>query len=150
MKKVYLLLIAALCLCSLVNAQVVPNGTLDNIEEFATKITVPFIMPDGIKLYTDIYVPRVRDSMVVNLGTLNLLGITVNTYPITLIPYGVQIIEYDSLNGQPNPNPFQLPTVFTRTPYDKVDFDELGGVMPILGYNYMLQDRLGRYSAKGV
>ncbi len=149
MKKFLLSLIAVFMLLLNSNAQV-PNGTLDNTREFSTKLTVPFVMPDGVKLFTDIYIPRVRDSLVVNLGTLDLLGIQVPTLPITLIPNGAQIIMYDSMNGQPNPNPFQLPTVFTRTPYDKGDFDELGGIMPILGYTYMLQDMRGRYSSEGV
>src|SRR2546423_7718916 len=148
MKKFYLLLFAALAFV-FSKAQVV-NGKLDDIKEFATKYTVPFIMPDGIKLFTDVYMPRTRDSEVVSLDTLNILGIKMATLPVTLIPIGAQLLIYDSLNGQPNPNPYQLPTVFTRTPYDKGDWDELGAIMPILGYNYMLQDMRGRYSSEGV
>ncbi len=149
MRKFYALLIACSMLSSASKAQN-NNGTLDDIKEFATKYTVPFVMPDGIKLFTDVYVPRVRDSLVVNMGTLDLLGIQVQTKPITLIERGTQYLIYDSINGQPNPNPYQLPTVFTRTPYDKGDFDELGAIFPIMGYNYMLQDMRGRYSSEGV
>lgn len=127
-----------------------PNGTLDDIKEFCTKYTVPFVMPDGIKLYTDVYLPRLRDSLRVSLGTIDILGIQLPTDTITFIPYGTQIIAYDSLNGQPNPNPYQLPTIFTRTPYDKGTFDEVGAILSILGYNYMLQDMRGRYSSEGV
>jgi predicted acyl esterase len=149
MKKISTLFIVLLSVIFSATAQQ-PNGKLDDIKEFSTKITVPFVMPDGIKLFTDIYVPRVRDSLVVSLGDINILGTTLHTLPVTFIPNGAQIIIYDSLNGQPNPNPYQLPTIFTRTPYDKGDFDELGGVLPILGYNYMLQDMRGRYSSEGV
>lgn len=149
MKKFSAFVIALLFFQFSSQAQV-PNGKLDDIKEFSTKYTVPFVMPDGIKLYTDVYVPRLRDSLVVDLGTLNLLGINIVTNPITFIPKGQQVIIYDSINGQPNPNPYQLPTIFTRTPYDKGDFDELGGILPILGYNYMLQDMRGRYSSEGV
>lgn len=149
MRKFSTLVLALLALQFSSKAQVI-NGQLDDIKEFSTKITVPFVMPDGVKLYTDVYVPRVRDSLVVNLGTFNLLGIQLQTNPITFIPLGSQIIFYDSLNGAPNPNPYQLPTIFTRTPYDKGDFDEIGGILPILGYNYMLQDMRGRYSSEGV
>jgi len=149
MKKFFTLVIAFVALTFSTRAQVM-NGQLDDIKEFSTKITVPFVMPDGVKLFTDVYVPRVRDSLVVDLGTLNVLGTNLVTNPITFIPYGSQLLIYDTLNGQPNPNPFQLPTIFTRTPYDKGDFDELGGILPILGYNYMLQDMRGRYSSEGV
>lgn len=119
------------------------NGQLDDISEFTTKYTVPLVMPDGIKLFTDFYVPRTRDSL-----TVDILG-----KKVTVIPKGSQIMFYDSLNGQPNPNPFQLPTVFTRTPYDKgnpEEYDDLGSVFSILGYNYMLQDMRGRYSSGGI
>jgi predicted acyl esterase len=45
------------------------NGQLDDISEFTTKFTVPLVMPDGTKLFTDFYVPRTRDSL-----TANILG----------------------------------------------------------------------------
>ncbi|HRG90438.1 MAG TPA: CocE/NonD family hydrolase, partial [Chitinophagales bacterium] len=149
MRKISTLLFVLVAMQLSLRAQVV-NGQLDDIKEFSTKITVPFVMPDGVKLFTDVYVPRLRDSLVVDLGTINILGTDLVTNPITFIPYGAQVIVYDSMNGQPNPNPYQLPTVYTRTPYDKGDFDELGGIMPILGYSYMLQDMRGRYSSEGV
>lgn len=149
MKKLYLLT-ALLCMLVFQPQAQVTNGKLDDIKEFSTKVTVPFRMPDGVIMFTDVYLPRVRDSLRVSLGTINVLGIDIVTDTITFIPYGAQIIFYDSINGQPNPNPYQLPTIFTRTPYDKGDFDELGGILPILGYNYMLQDMRGRYSSEGV
>lgn len=149
MKRISTLLLAVIAMQFSLRAQV-PNGQLDDLKEFSTKVTVPFVMPDGVKLFTDVYLPRLRDSLVVDLGTINILGTDLVTNPVTFIPYGAQVIIYDSLNGQPNPNPYQLPTIFTRTPYDKGDFDELGGIMPILGYNYMLQDMRGRYSSEGV
>jgi predicted acyl esterase len=119
------------------------NGQLDDISEFTTKFTVPLVMPDGTKLFTDFYVPRTRDSLVADI-----LG-----YKIEVIAKGSQILFYDTLNGQPNPNPFQLPTVFTRTPYNKgrpEEYDALGSIMAILGYNYMLQDMRGRYTSGGI
>lgn len=119
------------------------------VSSFATKITVPFIMPDGTKLMTDVYVPRLRDSLRLSLGKIVLLGDTVQTDSITLLHVGQQIVFYDSLNGQPNPNPYQLPTIFTRTPYNKGGFDALGGVLPLLGYNYIYQDMRGAYSSEG-
>lgn len=126
------------------------NGQLDDFKEFSSKVTVPFVMPDGVKLMTDVYVPRLRDSLRMSLGTLDLGLATLVTDTITFIPFGSQIIFYDSLNGQPNPNPYQLPTIYTRTPYNKGEFDEVGSVLSILGYNYMLQDMRGRYTSEGV
>ncbi len=149
MRKFSALVLVLIALQFSIKAQV-PNGQLDDIKEFSTKYTVPFVMPDGVKLFTDVYIPRLRDSLVVDLGTLNLLGVELVTNPVTFIPLGAQILIYDTINGQPNPNPYQLPTIYTRTPYDKGDFDELGGILPILGYNYMLQDMRGRYSSEGV
>jgi predicted acyl esterase len=119
------------------------NGQLDDISEFTTKFTVPLVMPDGVKLFTDFYVPRTRDSL-----SVDLLG-----FKIEMIPKGSQILLYDTLNGQPNPNPYQLPTVFTRTPYNKGrpdEYDAIGSIMAILGYNYMLQDMRGRYTSGGI
>jgi len=83
MRKFSALVIAFIVLHFSAKAQI-PNGQLDDIKEFSTKITVPFVMPDGVKLFTDVYVPRVRDSLVVDLGTLNILGAQLVTNPITL------------------------------------------------------------------
>lgn len=145
MKKYYYA--AAILLSSYVSTSfaqaTLNNGSLDDISEFTTKYTVPLVMPDGIKLFTDFYVPRTRDSL-----SVDILG-----KRVTVIPKGSQIMFYDSLNGQPNPDPYQLPTVFTRTPYDKgnpEEYDALGSVFSILGYNYMLQDMRGRYSSGGI
>ncbi|HWB63069.1 MAG TPA: CocE/NonD family hydrolase [Chitinophagales bacterium] len=150
MKKLYTLVVFLVALNFSLSAQKPPNGTLDDITDFSTKLTVPFVMPDGVKLMTDVYLPRLRDSMRLSLGTINVLGSSVVTDTITLLHVGQQILYYDSMNGQPNPNPYQLPTIFTRTPYGKGDFDVLGGILPMLGYNYVLQDMRGRYTSEGV
>ncbi len=131
------------------------NGKLDNFAEFTSKITVPFVMPDGVKMYTDVYLPRLGDSLTQPLSfQTSLLGTTIRMVGApTIIDRGQQIIFYDTLNGQPNPNPYQLPTIFTRTPYDKGDAestDQVGAILAILGYNYMLQDMRGRYQSEGV
>ena len=117
-------------------AQDQPNGTLDDIKEFCTRYTVPFVMPDGVKLYTDVYLPRLRDSLRVSLGDIDLFGTIIHTDTVTFIPYGTQMIAYDSVglgaNKVVNPDPYQLPTIFTRTPYDKGDFDQVGAILAIL------------------
>ena len=94
------------------------NGQLDDVSEFSTKITVPFEMPDGIKLMTDVYLPIFKDSLVVDLSIPPFDDIT-----LELIPKNIQVIMYDSIltdTGMAvNDNPFQLPVIFTRTPYNK-------------------------------
>ena len=114
-------------------AQVNNNGTLDAIEEFSTKFTVPFVMPDGIILYTDVFLPITQDSLVVKVkkSTINgidpILGPLIaglvgnNDLNIELIRKGTQIWVYDSIWDDQqnkyvtNPNIMQLPLVFTRT-----------------------------------
>lgn len=154
MKKLYAFASMIFLLSFTSKAQQQPNGTLDDIKEFCTKYTVPFVMPDGVKLYTDVYLPRLRDSLRVSMGDIDLFGTTIHTDTVTFIPFGTQIIAYDSIgvgaNRVPNPDPYQLPTIFTRTPYDKGEFDEVGAILAILGYNYMFQDMRGRYSSEGV
>ena len=44
------------------------NGQLDQLEEFTTPVEVPFTMPDGIKLMTNIYMPIVQDCLMVNIN----------------------------------------------------------------------------------
>jgi predicted acyl esterase len=120
------------------------NGQLDNLEELSTKFTIPITMPDGIELMTDVYLPILRDSLLID---VDILGTTV---PIQILKKGVQFIMYDSINGQPNPNPYQLPMVFSRTPYNKGSWDGLASPINMLGYCYAVQDMRGRYTSKGV
>jgi predicted acyl esterase len=120
------------------------NGQLDNLEELSTKYTIPITMPDGIKLMMDVYLPILRDSLVIN---VDILG---NSVPIEVLKKGVQFIMYDSINGQPNPNPYQLPMIYSRTPYNKGEWDGLAAPMNMLGYAYGIQDMRGRYSSEGV
>ncbi|MBM3453292.1 MAG: hypothetical protein FJX84_09155, partial [Bacteroidetes bacterium] len=120
------------------------NGQLDNLEELSTKYTIPVTMPDGINLMMDVYLPVLRDSLVIN---IDILGQSV---PIEVLKKGVQFIMYDSINGQPNPNPYQLPMVYSRTPYNKGDWDGIAAPINMLGFAYGIQDMRGRYSSEGV
>jgi len=137
-KNLLLLLILSIAQTSV--SQSNNNGQLDTITEFSTIITVPFTMPDGVILETDIYLPIISDSMTVDIGG----------YTIELIPKGTQIFVYDSIGNTLNPNKYQLPMVFTRTPYGKNSFDEYGVVLNVLGFAYALQDMRGRYHSEGV
>lgn len=120
------------------------NGQLDEFADFSTSFTYEFTTSDGIKLSTDFYLPITSDSLVKNLPYGN------ESYPVQIVPKGVQLMIYDSLNGDVNPNPYQLPMVFTRTPYSKSEKDALAIIMNMLGYAYTLQDMRGRYQSEGV
>ncbi|MDQ3193333.1 MAG: CocE/NonD family hydrolase [Bacteroidota bacterium] len=120
------------------------NGKLDQISEFTTVSTVPFTMHDGVKLMTDIYLPITSDSLTIDISILG------STYNLQIIPKGIQLFVYDSINGQENSNKYRLPLVFTRTPYNKGSDDIIALAMNMLGYAYALQDLRGRYQSQGV
>ena len=136
-------LIALLLFPFLLFAQHTPNGRIDQIEDLATLTTVPFEMPDGTQLMTDIYLPVLSDCLMVDVEIPGL-----GSLPLELIPRGTQLFLYDSLNGRPNPNPYQLPMIFVRTPYSKSG-ENLGWFVPLLGYGFIIQDMRGRYESEG-
>ncbi len=131
------------------------NGKLDDLTDFATRTQVPFTMPDGTKLMTDIYLPVLQDSFVFK-QTFEFQLLPSPFPPITipieatLLPKGFQFIIYDSINGQINPNPYQLPLILERTPYDKSGGDVMiGSAVSLLGYSAGVQDMRGRYTSHG-
>jgi len=139
------------------NADLILNGQIDNLLEFSTVYSEAFIMHDSVKLMTDVYLPIMRDCLMVPVSIelpaelQALFGSTPIDYNLELIPRGTQYVIYDSLNGQPNPNPYQLPLILTRTPYDKGDLNaEEAPVMNLLGYAFAKQDQRGRYASEGV
>lgn len=125
------------------------NGTIDDLNEFSKMEQVPVVMPDGTTLMTDIYSQLTQDSLVVNIDLPALGPIQLGTQKLEVIPRGVQLFIYDSINGQPNPNPYEMPMLFTRTPYGK-EGDIVGRVVTLMGFNYALQDMRGRYKSEGV
>lgn len=146
MKNLYTAIFLLLSLS--VFAQPNNNGTLDDVEEFSTKYTIPFTMPDGIKLMTDVFVPIVQDCLMVQYVD-TIFGFPVDKN-LEIIRKGSQIVIYDSLNGQPNPNPYQLPLIFTRTPYGKSGSEGAGALISMMGFTYAMQDMRGRYTSEGV
>ncbi|MCB9233378.1 MAG: CocE/NonD family hydrolase [Bacteroidia bacterium] len=149
MRKALLLLIFSTSL-SFAFAQNL-NGQLDEVGEFTSLYTFPFTMPDGVELMTDVYLPITRDCLMVELELPlpSWLGGNQKVGNIEFIPRGIQFLRYDSLAGQPNPNPYQMPAVFTRTPYEK-DGDQIGQYISIFGYASIVQDMRGRYTSEGV
>jgi len=134
-------------------AQNILNGQIDNFSELTTVVSQEFVMPDGVKLMTDLYLPILQDCLVVPvaLDIPAALGGGTQSFSLELIPRGKQFLVYDSLNGGLNPNPYQLPMILSRTPYDKGDQNaEEGAVIGLLGYVYAKQDMRGRYESGGV
>ncbi|MDP1746512.1 MAG: CocE/NonD family hydrolase [Bacteroidota bacterium] len=130
-------------------SQAIPdNGKFDDISELTTRYTIPFIMPDSTALMTDVFLPIVRDNFIVEVDLDGPGGFP--PQPVELIKKGTQLLIYDSINGQPNPNIYQLPLIFSRTPYNKGDQTEQGGLLGLLGYGFAMQDLRGRYTSKGV
>lgn len=154
MKRVLLSLLVLGSIFNSARAQdIVPNGQIDNLLEFSTVYSEEFVMSDGVKLMTDVYLPVMRDCLMVpiSIDLPSALGGGSIDYNLELIPRGTQYVIYDSINGQPNPNPYQLPIVLTRTPYNKGDQDaEEAPIMNLLGYAFLKQDQRGRYASEGV
>lgn len=158
MKRVLLSLLLISTLVGRGSAQdVILNGKIDNLLEFCTPFTEEFVMHDSVKLMTDVYLPVMRDCLMVPISIelpaelQGIFGSAPIEYNLELIPRGTQYVIYDSLNGQPNPNPYRLPLVLTRTPYDKGDLDAAEApIMNLLGYAFAKQDQRGRYASEGV
>ena len=173
MKNFLGLLLLLFALPSMSSAQnTANNGQIDDISEFATIMEIPFTMPDGIKLMTDVYLPVLSDCLTYEITIdTNILGLPIfDAFTIELIKKGTQIIIYDSIilpdtlsksplklkwnyydkqNLVANPNPYQLPVIFTRTPYDKTGEDAMA-LMTLLGNTAVMQDMRGRYASEGV
>lgn len=153
-KKILILLFLGGYLSIYAQSGINVNGQLDAIEEFSSMKQEAISMPDGIKLMTDIYTPMTQDCLIVNIDLPDLdlgpLGsFPLGTANLEVIPRGTPLIYYDSLNGTTNPNPYQYPMLFTRTPYGKKG-DIVGRIVSLMGFNYALQDMRGRYTSGGV
>jgi predicted acyl esterase len=142
------------------HAQPVLNGMIDDFTELTTVITEEFVMPDGVKLQTDIYLPILRDCVLVPVVLdIPIPGVDPITFELELLPRNKQLLLYDSIYrivdgdtiGEVNPNPYKLPMVLSRTPYNKGPQNaEEGAIIGLLGYAYAKQDMRGRYTSGGV
>lgn len=143
MKYIYSLLAALLILLfqSTGWGQTIPNGTIDNINELIKMDTVYVPMSDGTLLATTIALPVFQDSIVTNI----VIGGT--SYSIKIVSKGTQYVVSDSVNI--TPQSYELPMIFTRTPYNRLGSDEIR-FFPFLGYAYAVQDMRGRYASEGV
>lgn len=141
-KLITLLSLFTIVFGDIVNAQIIPNGTIDNIDELILKDTVYTVTSDGTQLATDVYFPVFQDSVTTD------IDINGSTYTIQIIPKNSQFIVYDTSNF--SPDNYSLPLIFTRTPYNKTSDDVGGKLFPFLGFSYAIQDMRGRYESEGV
>ena len=130
------------------------NGKLDDISEFTTLVTVPIVVPDGIKLMTDLYLPVIQDDLSTEVNdTIPLLGFNmpVNGH-LVIWEKGTQIVMYDTANGQPltGADRYQIPLIFTRTPYEKKGDEAAAAIFALIGFGNVVQDMRGRYTSEGV
>lgn len=121
--------------------QSTPNGVIDDINELVQMDTVYIPMNDGTLLATSIALPVFQDSVTTN------ITIGENSYPIKIIPIGAQYIVSDSTDI--TPKSYELPMIFSRTPYNRIGSDEIV-FFPFLGYTFAIQDMRGRYESEGV
>jgi len=142
-RKLILTVAALACFQGFANAQVRPNGRIDGIEELSTTIEYRFKMKDGVHLASDVSLPILADD-------LGFDSIPINFGPINIVIPHLKIAnkgwQYMQFPGQKDP--FQLPVVFTRTPYGKGDPIQ-GQIVSILGYANVTQDMRGRYRSEG-
>lgn len=137
-----IVLLTCILISSFLSAQLIPNGTIDNLDELSKKETYYIPMSDGTLLGTDVSVPVFRDSVVTSIEIDNV------NYLIQIIPKGSQYIVYDTTDF--DLDSYRLPVIYTRSPYNK-NSDDIGGVIfPFLGYAFAIQDMRGRYSSEGV
>lgn len=114
------------------------NGTIDGIEEMVARKEYMVPMPDGARLATDVFLPILQDNLTVS---FDLFGTQVS---LQVAEKGTQYYYYPG-----NPDPWQMPIVFTRTPYNKSDPTQ-GQIEAVLGYCGIVQDMRGRYASEGV
>lgn len=132
---------------SIITQSQTPNGKFDDIRNLSTRYTVQIPMSDGINLSTDIFLPITSDSLVFD------VDIDGDIVPVEFIKKGTQLLIYPYLINDmgdtiPNPNPYQLPLIYTRTPYNKQGGGG-GEVFAVLGYAFAFQDMRGRYESQG-
>lgn len=118
-----------------------PNGVIDNVNELMEMDTVFVPMSDGTLLATTVALPVFQDSIVTS---INIGG---TDYTIKIVDIGTQYVVTDSSNI--TLQSYELPMIFTRTPYNRLGNDEIG-FFPFLGYTYAIQDMRGRYGSEGV
>ncbi|MCS7162935.1 MAG: T9SS type A sorting domain-containing protein [Bacteroidia bacterium] len=115
------------------------NGILDTLTDLVEHVEYMVPMRDGVVLATSVCRPVFYDTARVQVD-LPLVG---RRYVRFAYP-GTQYFVYPD-----QPDPYALPVVFTRTPYNKGKV-ELAYGYALLGYAGIMQDMRGRYRSGGV
>lgn len=142
---VRLLLVAATAFFSgsfISNAQT--NGAIDGIDELIERRNYMIPMSDGVRLSTDVYLPVLQDALAVDSLPINLFGQELFIHYVKIAEAGVQYMQYPDQD-----DPFRMPMIFTRTPYNKADPLQ-GQLIALMGYGGVVQDMRGRYASEGV
>ncbi|MCS7189426.1 MAG: CocE/NonD family hydrolase [Bacteroidia bacterium] len=118
-----------------------PNGILDDLSDLVqhTEYMVP--MRDGVQLATSVNLPIFSDTAATEVD-LSQYGL--GRRRIRFAYPGTQYFVYPN-----QPDPYALPVVYTRTPYNKGN-TELSRGYALLGYAGIEQDMRGRYRSGGV
>ncbi|MCX7605699.1 MAG: T9SS type A sorting domain-containing protein [Bacteroidia bacterium] len=120
-----------------------PNGLLDTLTDLVRHTEYKVLMRDGVPLATSVNVPVFSDTAQIDIN-LNSLFPGLGVRRVRFAYPGTQYFVYP---GQPNP--YALPVLFTRTPYNKGG-TELSKGYALLGYAGIEQDMRGRYRSWGV
>ena len=124
------------------------NGYVDDIRELVWRKQYMFPMSDGVHLASDVYIPMFLDTLTLFNTTIDIgNGLTFTVPKLKLAHPGTQYIVYPD-----EKDPYKLPVIFTRTPYNKGDSADFTGgyAYAILGYCGIWQDMRGRYASQGV
>ncbi|MCS7073828.1 MAG: hypothetical protein NZ108_05120, partial [Bacteroidia bacterium] len=144
MNKKVAISISLLCtLASGAFAQSNPNNNqIDGLDEMSERREIMMPMSDGTRLATDVFLPILQDNLSFPINT-TVSGITISGN-VTIAKKGLQYLQYPN-----QPDPFKMPVIFTRTPYNKRDPLQ-GQAIALLGYCGIIQDMRGRYRSEGV
>ncbi|NPA33508.1 MAG: T9SS type A sorting domain-containing protein [Chlorobi bacterium] len=143
MRQTVALIVLSACFSSFAQN---PNGRIDDLTELFTCRQYYFTMQsDGVHLATDVCVPIIRDDWKVYNITVSVQGTPVTIDSLRIARRGQQIFWMpDQLN------PWQLPAVLTRTPYNKKGMLSQHLVITLSGYVSIAQDTRGRHASEGV
>ena len=122
-----------------------PNGLIDTLTDLVSHQEYLVRMPDGAHLATSVNLPIFSDTAAidVDLGAIGISGLS-GRRRIRFAYPGTQYFVYPN-----QPDPYALPVMFTRTPYNKGG-TELSKGYALLGYAGIEQDMRGRYRSHGV
>lgn len=120
-----------------------PNGILDTLTDLVQHREYLVRMRDGVPLATSVNLPIFSDTAQIEVD-LNSLLPGLGRRRIRIAYPGTQYFIYPD-----QPDPYALPVIFTRTPYNKGG-TKLSKGYALLGYAGIEQDMRGRYRSWGV